>query len=1224
MINNAMTQSNRHNKHQKIIASILGLCLGLLNGMAVAAPGTLSNTPLYLSTQVQPNIIFIADDSISMDWGLQTNNTGGYYTVSIASNIFESDYNYSHPTSANILEIALGDNRFTAPRQSMVTGYLAMGHSNLDGLWRLRSTDYNKIYYNPAITYKPWLGTDTTGSSYAASTPTAAYLDPYLAASVADNTVDLTSNWTYNSRIPDSTDGLFIQIVDSTFYPAFYNQWSDTNSNGIVDASDSYTTIEIKSPSSFTGSSNRYDCAAAPTCTYAEEIQNFANWFSYYHRRAHGAKNAISSVVASISSARVGYTTLNNTSVNTPVSEMNIDPASGNKKSIMDNIFSTLSTGTSTPLRGSLKSVGDYYEAGSSTLFSSAQPSPILPSADGGTCQHNFTVLVTDGYYNGASPLIGNSDGDNNSSFDGSTYGDTINNTLADVAMHYYERDLDPSMGNSVPTRAGIDEANHQHMVTYTVGFGVQGTLDPDAVDPGDAGFTWPDPQPDNPAAAYPEKIDDLWHTAYNGRGQFLNALNPEDLSNSLSNTMSSIVARSSSAAAVAFNSTTLGTGSVVYLARFNSATWSGELLAHDLDPFTGQVAALPSWNSATQLDAISTSSRTLYTYNDDTSQGVAFRTLASLSARQQSDLNTSPAGTDDSQGQARIDYLRGSTNHEGLGNNYRIRSSRHGDIVHSNPVYVGRPLMNYPDTDPNVGGYFDTLSVAYSTFKIANKTRTGVIYVGANDGMLHGFNEDSGDEIMGYLPNASFTNAPNKGLHYLTDPNYIHQYYVDLSPTVADAHIQSTPTSSAEWTTVLLGGMRSGGRGIFALDITDPAIFNDSNADNVAMWEFTSDDDPDMGYSFSKPTIALMNNDRWAAIFGNGYNSTGDYKAKLFIAYLDGGINGTWVEGVASASTADEGDYMKIEAHNGNISISSSDPNGLSTPQVVDLYANGRADWIYAGDIKGNLWVFDVTDTNADNWDIAYSTGQTPKPLFTAMIGTTPQPITSKPIVTNHPSIPYASNNKPDLMVYFGTGQFLVEGDKTSVVQQTMYGVWDKGTKERSRTNLVPQTFQSGYPATSRVTSDDVVNYASSFGWYIDLKELAAPPNDLIGERIVVNPKVRGDYVFFNTLIPNSTPCSYGGSGWLLAVKQINGGPPSSPVYDANNDGVVNDDDLVGDDSSVASGGLFSEGLPAESNFLGNNQYTPGSSGELQQDVIDAGIDSDEGRLSWKEVIKR
>ena len=248
-----------------------------------------------------------------------------------------------------------------------------------------------------------------------------------------------------------------------------------------------------------------------------------------------------------------------------------------------------------------------------------------------------------------------------------------------------------------------------------------------------------------------------------------------------------------------------------------------------------------------------------------DGADGIPFR-WDDLAANHVADLRKNPAGGDDSLAVAeqRLDYIRGDDANAGENGDFRERFSLLGDIVNSGPVFVGAPALNWPDTAP-----FPTeTGTRYSDYKNGPAaSRAGVVYVGANDGMLHGFAESDGEEALAYIPNLLFSTAAGEGLHYLTDPGYKHKYYNDLTPTVSDIYVSFG--GSVQWGTVLISGLRGGGRGIYALDVTDPDAFKESNAADLVLWEFTNADDPDLGFTYSQPQIALANNGQWVAIFG-------------------------------------------------------------------------------------------------------------------------------------------------------------------------------------------------------------------------------------------------------------------------------------------------------------------------------------------------------------------
>jgi type IV pilus assembly protein PilY1 len=500
--------------------------------------------------------------------------------------------------------------------------------------------------------------------------------------------------------------------------------------------------------------------------------------------------------------------------------------------------------------------------------------------------------------------------------------------------------------------------------------------------------------------------------------------------------------------------------------------------------------------------------------------------------------------------------------------------------------VYVGIPDLRWPDVSP-----FPTGSNKYSDFKKNNKNRDGIVYVGANDGMLHAFHEDTGREVLAYIPNNVYSTDTEAGLHYLTSPNYSHQYYIDQTPSISDVFI-NTGSGSTAWSSILVGAQRGGGRGLFALDVTDPSTFEEANADDIFMWEFTSSTDADLGYTYSRPQIALGNNGRWLAIFGNGYNDTGSGEAQLFILDIEKGVDGTW----------SSGDYLKISTKSGT----SSDRNGLATPALVDLDDNGTVDRIYAGDLKGQMWVFDLSDTASSGWPATWKLKYT-DPLVTA-IGN--RPITAKPILAKHPTQPDdPSTNAPNVMVFFGTGKYLEESDKKDTTLNHFYGVWDKGSSKLTSANLVQQTFVSGF--SDRVLTRNTVNYSSVYGWYFALPDS--------GERSVTQPVARNNVVFFNSFVPASSPCVVGGYGFNMAVDMATGGSPEEDVLDKNEDGIVDENDRSKDGTKTGVVvGIQKEGYLPEPVFIEDLAYTADDATK----VIEL-RDIQAGRFSWQELIK-
>lgn len=822
-------------------------------------------------------------------------------------------------------------------------------------------------------------------------------------------------------------------------------------------------------------------------------------------------------------------------------------------------------------------------------------------------CQQNFIVAMTDGQstndQSNFSSYIQDYDGDcvgascgshDKKTTGGYSYQSSGSDYADDVILAMYDIDLRPDLCNG-------NTAVKNNVTTYMVGFAEQALInDPLMADMAKAG----------------------------GGGDFLTAANSSELAIAFQRATDSIFAKVAAGSGAAFNTSQLSTDSTVYAASFNSAQWSGSLQAYELSD-TGVISATASWDAATKLDAMAYNTRNVYSYNVDTNKGIEFK-IDALSSIQKQDLQKSSVGSTNTDVTNLINYLKGDRSNEGSGSTeYRVRASALGDIASSTVVYVGAPQLNWPSYLSN--DKFGTTTNDYATFKNGSaSTRTPMLYVGANDGMLHGFNADKSDanvgqEKLAYIPAMVASTEDEKGLHYLAENDYAHQFYVDLTPTVSDVYIDNA------WRTVLVGGLRSGGKGLFALDITDPSQFSSStaNAEALALWEFSSDDDADFGFSYSKPTIAMMENGKWAVIVGNGYNNSGDGNAKLFIIYVEKDVanNGTWSL-----------DYVKIDTGVG----SQTTPNGLSTPRAVDIDGDSVVDRIYAGDLQGNMWAFDVDSSNDSNWDVAYTQGQNINPLFTAEDSDgNAQPITTAPIVAKNINKADASNNSPNLLVFFGTGQYLEENDKTSTDVMTYYGVWDNKSGEKTRSDLTQRKLITS--TNTRVVSGENIDWTNTEGWYFDFVDRAtedASSVDEVGERIISGSLIRNGILVFTTAIPNSTNtdvCVSNSESWLMAVDLNTGKAPLYSVFDINSDGSMDDSDTTSSydsnadgtidaDDKVSFGGTKLSGSMAAGDIaiLGDNIYSNDVDGNLTKQEVNIEGTEKQGRLSWEELIQQ
>jgi type IV pilus assembly protein PilY1 len=681
------------------------------------------------------------------------------------------------------------------------------------------------------------------------------------------------------------------------------------------------------------------------------------------------------------------------------------------------------------------------------------------------------------------------------------------------------------------------------------------------------------------PYGVNPAQLDTI--AAAGGTSTAYNASDETTLTSEMNRVFNDILVRSGAAGAVALNSGSIQTNSRLFQAKFNTGDWSGQLQAFPINPTTGAIGAA-LWDGGAMINAQDWSTgRTIITYNPSSMQGVPFRWPANFAAPTASELNlnevqalnTSALGVPDpigmEEGAARLRYMRGDTSNEGTGGtNYRKRNvSRMGDIVNSSPVFVQKPSLNVSDP-------------TYVAFKNANAARPDMIYVGANDGMLHGFLASTGEEKLGFVPSSVYSR-----LSGLTGQGFSHKYMVDGSPVVADIKF------TAGWRTILVGGLAAGGRGLFALNITDPASFTEATASNIALWEFTSADDNDLGLTYSQASIMRLNNGRPGVVVGNGYNNTGSGHAILFILNAETGAV-----------------IRKIDTGSGSV----GNPNGLSTPAVIDLDGNGTADYAFAGDLRGNVWKFDLTGGGAGSWGVAYGA-----PLYTARdSGGMRQPITSTIEVTKHPT--------SGLMVLFGTGRYIQSVDVPLADVQSLYGIHDDGATVSGRSDLVQQSVTEVHATggfTYRAVSTNAVDFTTKDGWYMDLPDP--------GERVVVDPILRSGRFIVPTTVPSSSPCAVGGYSWLMEVDYLGGGRLNKAVFDVNQDGVVNDLDIVAFSPSQHAAGVRLDAISSSPSvvrgFGGDgsleNKYLNESTGAIAR-VLESGEPLANRRTSWRQIL--
>lgn len=756
--------------------------------------------------------------------------------------------------------------------------------------------------------------------------------------------------------------------------------------------------------------------------------------------------------------------------------------------------------------------------------------------------------------------------------------------SLADAAMYFWIKDLVPSLDNDVIPNMNVtsgatqeaikwnprnDPANWQHMVNYFVISGVTYVLGDDY-----HGSTYDAPHARgeknwpslNYLFSHPAFVYDYWHAALNSRGQFYGADRADELVQALKDITNRIEKRLAASAAIAANSTRLDTGAQLFLARYIAGEWSGELIARNIS--SEGVIGADAW----QASIPPTGSRNIVVHDGSAAQALTATSL--LPADWDTQTGVAGATADEV-----LAWLRGDQADEqtfdGDGNptggKYRKRSTLLGDIVNSDPVYVDHQDYGYASLPEGAGD-------AYKNFVTANKDRVKMLYVGANDGMLHGFAAGAGtgtahacgatlgQEVFAYIPNSA-----RKMLPTLANPDYgrpggiPHRYYVDGPAYAGDAFI------GGQWRTILLSTTGAGGRTIFALDVTNPCDFDAGKV----LWELDESWDADLGYTLAKPIIARLNDGKWAAVFGNGYNS-GNGKAVLFVVNLQTGA------------------LIK------KFDLGGTD-NGLASPSLYDADGNGTTDYVYAGDLEGKLWKFDLSSNNDADWAVAYGGS----PLFEA-VGPDgyAQPITAAPELGD------PMTGVSGVMVYFGTGRFFAEGDQIDTRVQSLYGLLDKDAAIGGRSDLLEQSITSETVVdgkTVRKSSQNAISYESKRGWYIDLNHGGAK-----GERVVSTPDRKYGRIFNTVMAPSTDPCKFAGTSWLMELDPYSGAMPESSVIDVGGE--------------VIAGVMSTVGVIKRFEFLsGANTVAVGLGSTVATEAIrltPSVVGMNTGRVSWREII--
>jgi type IV pilus assembly protein PilY1 len=1063
--------------------ALLGFLIVTLTGAHGAGLTDLSNRPLATSgtVPIKPNLLFILDNSGSMQFGYMPDTMVDFY--------YDGSADPAHPVKV------------------------------LTPIYGTNAAQCNGLAYDPTMSYPPPLKDD--GTSYPPASFIAAYEDGWNKASLT---------WDKRPNPPKNLTGSY-----------YYKYWgAEPKMNWKYDLSGEvkntfYQECRTPEPATPVSTALFEKVDMLPT---SADAQNYANWYSYYSKRYLLMRTAVGRAIASLDSGfRVGFSTITDQYGLPGGGRLFLDVKDfdqAQKTNFYANLYSATPK-TNTPLRGALSKAGRYF----ANKAPSQSYDPVQYS-----CQRNYALLTTDGYWDtliedsggvkfgpykldNATP-VGDQDGSESRPMKDAV---AATNTLADISEYYYATDLrTTALGNCTSTSSGStqdvcknnlrvvqgDQATWQHMNTYTIGMGVSGTLiyDKDYLTQPAGSYAnltagnvdWPKPTV-SPGNGDATNIDDLWHAAVNGRGQYYSALSSSALVDAITGVMSTLQQATGSASAASTSSLELvvGSNNQVYRASYTTERWTGDLQAFALNGADASIAPKASWSAQEKLDATTATSRKIFFSGSSGLQDFSYTNLTTAqqalfdgmcsklpqptqcSSLAFSDLALANTGAN------LVNYLRGTRAYEspvaapsaGVSATaqalFRKRDHVLGDIINGAPVHVGKPPFEYGDA-------------GYADFVVQQKDRKNVVYTAANDGMLHAFSADPADggtELWAFIPTAVMPN-----LYKLADTAYgaKHEYFVDGAPVMGDVFM------NGEWRTILVGGLNAGGRSYYALDVTNPVA-------PKFLWEFS---DANLGLTFGNPWITKRAGGKWIVAFASGYNNTaGDGTGHL---YLLDAANGTKLLDISNGVG------------------SPTNPSGLAQINVwIDKTYDNTAKRFYGGDMLGNLWRFDIDNLVVPNQSAMLLA------KLNASAGT-PQPITTRPELS-------LVSSKPVVLV--ATGRYLGTSDVSDTSQQTVYGIKDPmtatgwGDVRANTADFVKQDFTFVGPsstATSAGITDNKVDWSVKGGWWADLPHT--------GERVGAPPTLQYNVLALATAIPNSDACSLGGSSWRYFLNVDNGGP--------------------------------------------------------------------------------
>lgn len=1163
-------------------------CLATILALPVHAGITIPDEPLTTANRVAPNILFILDDSGSMEDTFMPDDVPSTSYIDVSMTAYpRNTLSYNPAVAYQTWTLADGNRRTGGTSYTSVYDHLSLASGSLNLCSNTQTFHVPKNpnstasgyfgdgrnYYRyqiPAgcteVVRSEWGAVVTSAWSAVAVSPSTGSVNnsnaTHTLASVAagrelEVTITSTNSRTANWSLRDPGDNTVCNgsVVDGdvdtctispTVSGAYTVRMSRSNTNSATYSLSARSRSTNRCPTGGTSSSDWINCTpATPTGrSVDDEKANYAIWYSYHRTRMKAAKAGASDAFRPIGNrARVGYRSIwDRGNFDIPVGDGNDgrfvdnpdDPGTpGNEATTSRSTwYSRLHAADGsgrTPLKPALNNAGLYFS-------NTAATGPYGPQATASqySCRQNFTILTTDGYWNEGTVSVSNADnisGPTHTDTAGNTYGytaaaphrDGFSNTLADVAMYYWKRDLrtETNMVNNVPTTSS-DPAFWQHMVTFGISIGLSGNKGWGSISDVPANATWEDPNDTEDG----DRIDDLLHAAVNGHGTFVSASSPSEFTAGLTQALAAISQRTSSFSNVATNAASVRTGGKVFSASYVSGLWTGAVKAWTLDANNNPSAL--AWSAS--VPGVAT--RKVYTFDGSSGQQFPTSTQIATLTRTGGPVDYPVTGS------ANASYLKGdASNEERNGGLLRNRTSVLGDIVGSSPAYVDD---------------------------------TATLYVGANDGMLHAFDATNGQELFAYVP--SIINMAN--LRDLSRGDYTHKFFVD-GPVVVTSR-KLTPGKN-----LLVGALGKGGRGLFGLNVTNPSTFDGTGV----KWERAQTPGNNMGLVTGRPVLAKVKTGAVAAILGNGVNSPNDKAVLIVVNAETGAVIGEVDTGVGSSST----------------------PNGLAAPTAV-LGPDGKTvSYAYAGDRLGNVWRFDLTSASPGGW--------TATRLFTAKSNDgsgAAQPITGAVTVATEPST-------FKRWVFLGTGSFMTttEADDKTPLAQSLYGFIDDGSANPvAYSDLVKRTIgntgasQDGYPVRTFEAKASLP--ANKKGWFVNL-----PGN---GERIVQDAQVVANILVTASMIPEGDACEASGTGYINALDAFTGTSAGSSFFDLDGDGKT-DDTMVG---GVPVGSVnFGVGMPTLPIFLDGKLVVGGTGGSVSAEKPGAGgiTRKSWGRVSWREL---